>query len=1635
MHASQTTKTGRRAAWTALAAAFACMLAPLRATAQDPDQSSSGAEVAVDPNLFSIPETLLVRALYERARGHLAAQRWSEAIADLQTILEEHKGDILPGDRPRSKSGRMSEGVVHAGAPVRASALLQGLPNEARKLYRDRYEVDATRALDTARASRDARALGEVGRRWPLCAAAVKAFVSLGDLELERGHEVEARYAWERALRLRLLDPALVLRSADDWKAARARVTTAADTSAGADDSAGLQRRIDFAMAHADAVAARTDAGQRNLRLPALEEASGPPPGEGGDVWPQAYELKGNPWTTDPFRDALFPVRNGDTLLVSTSLHVVALHAYTGELLWDSGEPQGWKDLTTAARVELFRGIDPDAALIAPATSGSVVVAALQLPFALLSSDKYQQIQITVPIPERRLFAFDVATGKKLWDHTPPPGWDGDGGTFSDRMSIAGPPVIAGSRVLAPCVRMQGRIYYNVGCFDLDTGALLWSSDVISGQRELNMFGRAEHEFCAAPLRVEGDKVIAVTQLGTVACLDLFSGDILWETLHETIPMPRTRQFYAPRMMAVWRNSPPVVENGIVLATPTNCPDLIALDLQTGSLLWSTSSTLLANLFGRTLPNQAFPSNVLLGAAPDAIYLGIGGDKIVALDMPAGLSEPTRVRAKWSWKDDAASTRAGRPVVCKDSIVVPGVNDRIDLDRETGAKLRAIPWSAGGNVLIGSGELFSVSGHSVQGFFEWDVLVTRARAELAKTPNDPPAVLALARLLDGRGTSEWQRGSSEAARAHFAEARAVLERVLTGSAADDVRAILRPEYHAVLRGEARVRASLADSNGAIADLRAARVYAPDPESMRDTLLEELAILRERADTAGADVTGMQAALDELARTGEDLPLEAERRVDASAFGARFVPIAGRVVDESVEPVLLPVGLWVRLEEAAQHARAHDVPAEFADLHTILERWHDVDLGEATAGDLAAERVGALLNAGQRDGYEIYEKRAQDLFEAGVRTRDANALIQVARLYPYSRASRAANDARLDIALEQGDVETAARIVGTELPQSWNMDSGSERETRLVLRLARALEQSGNLEAAGALERALAVAHGDLVVEDVHRTAAKPKDDTAKPTNDTAKPKDDAAKPKDDTAKPKDNTAKPHEDAAKPAAGNVSPPATAPGSASPGSAPMTTLRAVAEHAPQFTELSRAPLVGTFRRDPDKLLDIPWSGEYELLGEPLPKESVQDLAAGRPQRLVYALTSTSMRRAVQIVELSSDDPGATRWSYDLPFDARPASNGPGSWNRRAAFAAGRVMLATTTSGVIAVDTQDGHQAWKWQPEDMPVETVSIACASGIAVVVVTPRGEPEHWFVVGLDAHSGALLWRDNQMENGLQRMPLVSGGHVVFLPATQRKSVVVRDLFTGARVRHFDLDTAISTAADQDAWIEGDVLMVPWFNELRTVERDHILAFDLRTGARAWRVGFDEGAPKSGPSDLPVRRWLRGVLQQDGKTWLVLQTSEDMTLFALDTRIGALTPLSVRRLGAGDLLLGLPRVGRVELPPGPIFAISSNPRSSRDALLRCIDLANGDAWSQSLGLEFGDILPAPPMPALSDSTVAVAYASRAAQSVTMSISFFDVRTGALGGRRDMLPNGRDVPQLMPLGDTLLVRTRNSMEILR
>ncbi len=480
----------------------------------------------------------------------------------------------------------------------------------------------------------------------------------------------------------------------------------------------------------------------------------------------------------------------------------------------------------------------------------------------------------------------------------------------------------------------------------------------------------------------------------------------------------------------------------------------------------------------------------------------------------------------------------------------------------------------------------------------------------------------------------------------------------------------------------------------------------------------------------------------------------------------------------------------------------------------------------------------------------------------------------------------------------------------------------------------------------------------------------------------------------------------------------------------------TIAELAEAAPRFARTVRSLPRGRFTSGTDSATEREFAGDFDLLGETLPSVPLADVKAGRPTTLLFARNVG--RTTTNLIAVDSDDPTAERFMIDIPPRTSPNN---GTWSRRSGFAAGRAIVATNEK-VIGVDTDAGVEAWDWTPP-MPVDSLSLAVRSGIAVAVVTPRGERERWFVAGLDARTGTELWRESGIDAFVLRSPILSDTRVVFMPTAGYRQVVVLDLFTGARSKRFELDTPVAAAVDSDAWIEGDLLIVPWFNQQTMAERNQVAAIDLATGRLAWRVGIGDAA---------APRWISSVIQQGERTWLLLQsrgTTEpvlmEQALALLDTRIGALTPVTAVRIGMDDRILGLGRSARVVFPEGPLALLSPRSGGGRgtlgDARVRCVDLDRGELWVQGLGIPFDDLaLGSLPMPAASDTILAVVTVSNPApvqgSFPRADLRAFDLATGAPKGMRGVhMTETRDVPQLSPLGDLLIVRTKGRMEFLK
>lgn len=1521
----------------------------------------TGEEAPLETHTFSLPDTRLVRAIHQSAEEHVAARRWREAIADYQKILEDHAGDLLPGERPRNSLGHASDQPVHPGAARRVRERLFELPLEARDLYVQRYGRDARAAFDAARGRGDASALIEVARRWPLTPSAAAAWWTLGDLDHEAGRSSEAVHAWARALAATLGDPRATPRDAVAWDDARERLAARGPL------APGVARRIDIAIATLRAAARDPGILSRNLRFPGGDETAGPTPGPENDAWPESFKLPWHPLQTSQRGDGMFAAKAGDRLFVSTGLRLLSLSAFSGERLWDSGETAGWEKLGDQDRAERFKGVDEDALLLAPAATEDVAIAALQVPFIRLHYEQFQRIPITLPIPERRLHAFDARTGALLWSHAPPPNWDGESGDLATRLGCAGPPVIAGERVIVPLVRMQGRIDLHVAAFDLRDGSLLWSTALISGQRELNMFGRPEHEFCAPPVRVEGDRVVVQTQLGAIAAVDLFSGEILWETLYDQIALPTTQEFRAPTRITPWRNCPPVVADGVVVAVPFDSEAAVGLDLATGALAWEWRNSRIHNL----AKAQIGSIDQLLGAVGRTVYLG--GDRIVALEFAGGLRAAELPRVRWTWpEDDESRYRVGRPALIGDRVVVPFDMERIEIGTEDGRVLEHIAWpegGRGGNMLSVPGELYTTSPLEVRGTFEWSALLSRARDDLAARPRDVGAALALARLLGGRANADWARGQGEPARARFAEARAVLENaLLDGDRATDPA--LAEELVAVLRGEARVRAQLADSAGALELLRRARELAATSTAVRDVLLDRIALLRARGAAERDAILASLADL-EASSGAEPMLVEVVEQKDGAELSLRvtFAPVA-RLEGLEDGAFEIPCGLWVLCERALTHANLGDSAAEFVELHAILERFGDVELPTGTAGELATERILALLASGRNAGYEPFEERARASLERARGQKDGAALARVAIEHPGSRAAREANDALLALALERGDLAAVARILAAELPAEVASSALDDRTVRLLLHLAGTARRASNRALSAELVRTLADARPDLVPD------------------------------------------------------------------LPGFAGRS-LRDLAAAEPRFERWAGTTEVGSFQGD-FRNREV-WPGEFDVLGLALPDTGLGEQAAGAAREMVVLQNLRENNgRGANVLLLGSDDPTVPRWRTLIPFTSLPRASGPAMWQRRSAFAPGRLLLALRQE-ILAIDVATGEVAWRATPSG-EVEGLAVGTASGVAVVAISARNEKPR--LVAYDTAGGALLWELALLEGGVQRAPLVSDRRVVILPAQAGQTRgSVRDLFTGRLVSRFELPTAAVGGIDQEAWTERGLVIVPWFDEMRLPERNHVVAFDLESGALAWRLPFD----------LSQKRMLTGIVQQGDHAWLRIGSQplpEDglpsPVLVELSVGIGAATPLDMVRLGGEDVVIGLPRDTRVRLPEGPLLVLSprgSNAGSPREARLRAIDPTRGELWVQGLGLSFDDLRNGgTPQAAWSDSTVVVSLplydGSKRPADMRTIVHVYDRDTGVFRETRKVERTEKaDTPQFHAFGEVLLLRRPRNLEILR
>jgi outer membrane protein assembly factor BamB len=1015
---------------------------PAQSPAQNPGRNSSlFDEEEVPLRSFSIPLAREARRRAENAREHIAAERWGGAIVELQAIIDQHQGDLLPDDW-RATASRPTQYPAYPGASGWATDLLGSLPEEARGIYEERFGARAREALEQARTRGDGRALTSVVRRWPLTRAARGAWWTLGDMELERGEAGAALFAWRRALDLVSL--------------------------AGEDPPPGAQARRELAERLLGSVPSGTRPGVREEAMARDRITPGGPrrsiPRIDADAW--SLELDLSPFQEERrgtnFHHNLHPVLAGDRVLVNTSWWMYCVDAFTGRLLWRAGPPEGWRDLPSAKLPDYAHRIDFERVSLHPAVSDGVVVGLMQTPFSRTPEAEWQGHDILARIPERRLFAFDLETGEELWNHAPRLDWDSDNSqwliddaknSFAQRVTVAASPVIAGSRVLVPAYRVQGRIDYHVACYELATGRLLWSTNLIGGQRERNMFGNLDIEFVASRLTVVGDRVVAQSELGTVAALDLFTGQILWESEYHQIPLqPSHYSRRSPRRKPVWHVASPLVTDDLVIATPSDSDELVAFELEDGRVHWGHLQT---HLSARDFSSRGVDLNLLVGVDRDTVYLT--GRKATALQKAGGLRTRGDFLPRWTARlDGSRGVLLPTPRLTANALVIPLEEERLVLDRWTGESHRSLTgaWAFAeyGNAVIGDGALFTLGRTQLNGFFDWEVLLDRQRELLAASPDDAGIALESAALFVRRARGVIDRGETVRARSFLAEARKLLAPLV--EAAGGAEAAVRHDrpsaeaMHSLLRLEATIQVDLADSAGALRSLAQARPLATTRTDLCDTLRQEERILR---------TASLPRRLEILAEIGEscgELPLPDDILAEGCGWLMGEAILSPKAL-EGWKEAPLDIGLWVLFTRADARARAHDGAGALRDLHDALARYGTIPINDSLlVGDLAGDRISRRLELDGRGIYREFEREAAALHARALGDDERDLLTEVLRLYPHSKVASEANRALLAWAWRRGETGTLARMLfGTGHRTGWHPEDLELGLFRLGLLLA------------------------------------------------------------------------------------------------------------------------------------------------------------------------------------------------------------------------------------------------------------------------------------------------------------------------------------------------------------------------------------------------------------------------------------------------------------------------------------------------------------------------------------------------------------------------------------------------------
>ncbi|HLJ93661.1 MAG TPA: PQQ-binding-like beta-propeller repeat protein [Gemmataceae bacterium] len=747
---------------------------------------------------ITLPTDRQVKKQLEAAsEDYIQNEAWSEAARLLQRILDS-KEDIFV---QVSRRGASNQGKVRwVSAKSYANELLGTMPKDGLPFYELQYGSTAKKLLNEAIAKSDPQILADVAQRYFHTEAGALATDLLGTYHLDRGQALMAALCYERLLEregadqlspLMLFKAALAFHQVGDkayaaiadrtWKRLAAKIgrdgLMVGDLRVSLDQ---LRKELDRAAA------AQAESAQQGLKYWAVfrGNASRSARGRGSDPFLESkwqmsmladkLNSRAKEWVEkarqhqqfrpEPMLPAFFPVAAGGKLIYRSYAGIHAVDIKTGELLWDSiplaGSLDALAELAKHSEVATWFNqylagtyqniLFENSTVGTLSTDGSRVYAVDDL--AIPPYPGYQTfpaigpggaVQMSGPLhalaQRSRLIAFDLDSGKLVWEH-------GDPGPPEKPMDKT---ELADSYFLGPPLPLGGKLYVlteknaelRLVCLDAASGEPAWMQTLATVRDRL--LQDVSRRVQAVHLAYGEGIMVCPTNAGAILGIDLLSRSLVWafpyrEKTPESSPprfgpgMQRGRlppgaapvigvDIYGnlQKLSGDWKMSAPIIQDGKVVFTAPDGGAIHCLNLRDGTPLWQAErrdDLYLAGVFGGKV--------VLVGKSTcRALRLADGRQQLwqVETGLPSGQGVASGPFYYLPLK---------KGEVCK-------------IDLEQGIVVAHSPSPKNdmpGNLVFFDGDVVSQTETAVTAYPQVDAKVAEIDARLGKDPKDPVAL-------------------------------------------------------------------------------------------------------------------------------------------------------------------------------------------------------------------------------------------------------------------------------------------------------------------------------------------------------------------------------------------------------------------------------------------------------------------------------------------------------------------------------------------------------------------------------------------------------------------------------------------------------------------------------------------------------------------------------------------------------------------------------------------------------------------------------------------------------------------------------------------------------------------------------